>query len=71
MKHGITDVYTSGIAYDFCVGFTTIDALTLGYRTALIDDASKGIFEDSTENMRNKVRSMNGAIIQSEEVKDL
>ena len=41
---GVTDVYTCGIATDVCVAFTSNDAQDLGFRTVLVEDASKGIF---------------------------
>lgn len=41
----ISDVYVCGIAYDFCVKATALDANSYGYRTVLIDDACRGTDE--------------------------
>jgi len=39
----VTDVYVAGLATDYCVKFTALDALTLGFRTHLIEDACRGV----------------------------
>lgn len=43
--HGrkITHVYICGLATDYCVKFTALDALKLGFKTTLIVDACKGV----------------------------
>ncbi|WP_104470563.1 bifunctional nicotinamidase/pyrazinamidase [Acinetobacter indicus] len=40
---GIDTVFITGIATDFCVTWTAIDACKLGFNTFVIADASKGI----------------------------
>lgn len=40
---GITSVYVYGLATDFCVGWTALDARKLGFRAAVIEDACRGI----------------------------
>jgi nicotinamidase/pyrazinamidase len=39
----ITEVHVCGLAADFCVHFTAMDALELGYRTAVVTKATKAI----------------------------
>lgn len=41
-KH-VTDVYIAGLATDYCVKFTSLDARTLGLRTFVIEDACRGV----------------------------
>jgi nicotinamidase/pyrazinamidase len=41
--HGVTDVYVCGLATDYCVKFTAMDAVQLGFKTHLIEDASRGV----------------------------
>ena len=42
-SRGVTDVYVLGLATDYCVKFTALDALKLGLRTYLVEDASRGV----------------------------
>lgn len=56
--HHITDLYIAGIATDYCVKYSVLDALQLGYHTHVITDACKGVnlkptdTKDSLEEMR-------------------
>ncbi|MEN9445002.1 MAG: hypothetical protein RIS47_1893 [Bacteroidota bacterium] len=40
---GITTLYICGLATDYCVKFTALDAQELGYHTTLISDATKAV----------------------------
>jgi nicotinamidase/pyrazinamidase len=40
---GATDVYVLGLATDYCVKFTALDARKLGFRTFLVQDGSRGV----------------------------
>jgi nicotinamidase/pyrazinamidase len=40
---GVTDVFVAGLATDYCVKFTALDALGLGFKTHLIEDACRGV----------------------------
>ena len=40
---GISDVYIAGLATDYCVKFTALDAVELGFNTYLIRDACRGV----------------------------
>jgi len=42
-KRGVDQVYVLGLATDYCVKFTALDSAALGFKTALIEDASKGV----------------------------
>ena len=42
-ERGITDVYIVGIATDFCVAWTAIDAAKLDFNSYVVSDATKGI----------------------------
>jgi nicotinamidase/pyrazinamidase len=42
-KKGMTDVYVAGLATDYCVKFTVLDALELGFKTHLIEDTCRGV----------------------------
>ncbi|MDZ7620812.1 MAG: bifunctional nicotinamidase/pyrazinamidase [Patescibacteria group bacterium] len=42
-QKGVTDVFLCGLATDYCVKYSALDAVTLGFRTWLIADACRGI----------------------------
>ena len=42
-QKGVTEVYVGGLATDYCVKFTALDAVGLGFRTHVIEDACRGI----------------------------
>lgn len=64
-----TDIYVCGLAYDVCVGATAVDALSIGYRTILIDDCCRGVDLADIEKTKNTVIKNHGVIINSNEVK--
>jgi nicotinamidase/pyrazinamidase len=42
-ERGVTQVYVAGLATDYCVKFTVLDALQLGFKAHLIEDACRGV----------------------------
>jgi nicotinamidase/pyrazinamidase len=42
-EHGVDEVHVCGLATDYCVKFTAFDALALGFRVALLENASRGV----------------------------
>lgn len=40
---GVDTVYVMGLAADYCVKYTTLDALDLGFKTYLIEDGTRGV----------------------------
>ena len=42
-QRGVEDVYVLGLATDYCVKYTALDARRLGFRTFLIEDACRGV----------------------------
>jgi nicotinamidase/pyrazinamidase len=40
---GANEVYVLGLATDYCVKFTALDARKLGFRTFLVQDGSRGV----------------------------
>lgn len=52
----MTDVYVCGLAYDYCVGSTALDAAKRGYKTYIITDATRSVAKESEEIMRNRLK---------------
>ncbi|MBX7242216.1 MAG: bifunctional nicotinamidase/pyrazinamidase [Bacteroidia bacterium] len=43
MNQGVKEVYVVGLATDYCVKYTAMDAVSLGFKTVLIEDACRGV----------------------------
>jgi nicotinamidase/pyrazinamidase len=48
-RQGIQRVFVGGLATDYCVKNTVLDALKLGFEAVLLDDAIKGINKNSRD----------------------
>jgi nicotinamidase/pyrazinamidase len=42
-ERGVTEVSVMGLATDYCVRFTTLDAVHLGFTTKLVLDGRRGV----------------------------
>ena len=61
-------LFITGVALDYCVGATTVDALGLGYATVLVEDACRGIAAKSIEQTKLELQSKGCIFATSEEV---
>lgn len=43
LQNNIEDIYILGLATDYCVRFTCLDASRMGFKTYLIEDACRGV----------------------------
>lgn len=68
---GVTDVFVSGLATDYCVGYTALHALEHGYRTILVEDACRGVDLKDIEDMKGKLLGGNGAVVIADKVKNM
>ena len=64
----ITDVYVCGIAADYCVKFTALDAAELGFRTAVIGDGIMGSSEEGSKKAKEALTEAGCLYIQSSQV---
>ena len=64
----VTDVYVTGLATDYCVKFTALDAVSLGFTTYLIQDACRGVNlkPEDVSNALAEMREKNIHIISSD-----
>jgi nicotinamidase/pyrazinamidase len=66
---GLQHLFLVGLATDFCVGFTALDARSEGFDVTLIDDACAGIdIDGSVEAMREQMRAAGVVRTTSESV---
>jgi nicotinamidase/pyrazinamidase len=42
-ERGLRRIFVAGLATDFCVGWTAVDARTAGFETYVVEDAARGI----------------------------
>ena len=57
---GVTEVFLCGLATDYCVKFTALDAVQMGFKTHLVEDASRGV-NLSPDDVKNAVEEMKRA----------
>ena len=56
----VTEVFVCGLATDYCVKFTALDAAKMGFKTHLIEDASRGV-NLRPDDVRNAIEEMKRA----------
>ena len=62
-ERGVGRVVLTGLATDFCVGFSALDALTAGFETVVLEDLCRGLdMEGSLARMLDEIRSKGGRI---------
>ena len=64
-KNGIKELIVYGIATDYCVKATAIDAVDAGYKVTVIEGLSKGVAPDTTAKALEEMKAK-GIIIKSE-----
>ena len=69
-RRGVTDVYVCGLATDYCVKFTALDARQLGFNTFLVEDASRGVNlkPGDVERAVEEMRAAGVKVVRSDDV---
>ena len=64
---GVTEAFTCGLATDYCVKFTALDAVQMGFKAYLIEDASRGVnlCPDDVKNAIEEMKRAGIAVVQS------
>jgi len=67
---GVNDVFVCGLATDYCVRWTALDALSLGFATTVIADACRGVELQAGDSARalDEVRAAGGRVVVSGEL---
>ena len=67
---GITDLYFSGLAFDWCVFFSAMDAVSLGFRAVVVEDLTRAVNfpEGFQTEKREELVKAGVSIIQSEDL---
>lgn len=67
-NNNIQEVYCVGLAFDYCVGSTAIDAAKNGYQTYLIRDATRSVAKESEKIMEERLNEVGVKLIQSQDL---
>lgn len=65
-ENGVEDVYLLGLPTEFGVRYSALDALALGFRTWIVADGCRAVYEN--EPVFEEIRGQGGQIILSEEL---
>jgi len=63
-KMGIDEVDVCGLATDFCVKFTALDAKACGFDTTVLLEASRGVFMNGEEDKEKTIKELEEAGIK-------
>ena len=64
-RRGVKTVILSGIATDYVVVHTALDAIKLGFTTFVVDDLIRGITIDGIKTSRDKIKANGGILVSS------
>jgi nicotinamidase/pyrazinamidase len=67
-RRGITMLYIGGLATDYCVRATALDARRAGLHVALVTDASAGISAEDSRRALDELQRSGAALVTSAEV---
>lgn len=65
---GVTSIYVIGLAADYCVNFTGLDGLELGFESTIIMDATRAIDEENLKKTMEEFKEKGGKIINSPDI---
>ncbi|XP_071100680.1 nicotinamidase-like isoform X2 [Haliotis cracherodii] len=64
-RNSISEVYIVGLALDYCVYYTSVDAHNLGYKTYTVIDAARGVAVNSTKTATANLKTKGIQVIKS------
>lgn len=64
-ERGVREVFVCGLAGDYCVYYSAKDAITEGFRTFLVDDATRSIDDKGFIAAKADLKGHGGSIISS------
>ncbi|KAJ5075578.1 pyrazinamidase/nicotinamidase [Anaeramoeba ignava] len=64
-QNNITDTYICGLAYDYCVSFTAVDSAECGFKTFFIEDATRGLQEETMLKAKEKMEKVGVKLLKS------
>lgn len=65
---GAKTVYVAGLALDYCVKYSSLQALDAGFKTVLVEDASKPVDPNQGEEAIEELKQKGAEVVQSADV---
>jgi len=65
---GVKSVYVCGLAAEFCVFYTAVDAIKLGFETYYIEDATRALTREGFASAKKEITLRGGHIISPDRV---
>jgi nicotinamidase/pyrazinamidase len=71
-ERGLTRIFLAGLAYDFCVGFSALDARRLGFEALVVRDACRAIdLHGSVAQIEAEFAQAGVAVLDAVEIEDI
>ena len=65
---GVTEVFVAGLAADYCVNYSALDALAAGFATTVVTDATRAISAEGWGAAQAELRAKGGRLATSAEL---
>ncbi|MGQ9801400.1 MAG: bifunctional nicotinamidase/pyrazinamidase [Candidatus Saccharicenans sp.] len=65
---GVKQVYVCGLAAEYCVLYTALDAIELGFETYYIEDATRALSHEGFREAKELVQKRGGKLVMSDEI---
>jgi len=65
---GVRQVYVCGLAAEFCVLYTAIDAIELGFETYYLEDATRALSQEGFKEAKEQLLRRGGKLITSNRI---
>jgi len=65
---GVQQVYVCGLAAEFCVLYTALDAIDLGFETYYLEDATRSLSQEGFKQAREQILQRGGKLLRSQEL---
>ncbi len=62
---GVDRIFIAGLAADYCVYYSIMDALSLGFKAVLVEDGTRAISGDRYAEARKEILAHGGSIVSS------
>jgi len=64
-RMGVSELYVCGVATEYCVKATVLDALRLGFRVYVVKDAVRGISEEGERRALEEMKEEGAAVVKA------